>query len=326
MEIRNRIKALEYIHTRDLVAHPGNWREHPKAQADALLGILQEVGIAGALLAYRSERQGGALVVIDGHLRKDAAPQKWPVLILDVDDSEADYLLATHDPLAAMATADAGALDALLSSVNSGAAAVTAMLAELAESAGLYEPSEGGYDDEPLSLAPSVTLAERFLVPPFSVLDARQGYWQDRKRAWIALGIESELGRGGGGVPPPHPPTVTQTPDGSLNYSGTPGQHARFDRQRQPGTLGAIAPNEGGENGILTRSGKYARDPNAIPGGSPRDAATLGKDGKTVRGDGKGRPLKRGGAHGAGNERHDKTAQAIGRPSGKAGEGEAGSG
>ena len=41
------------------------------------------------------------------------------------------------------------------------------------------------------------TLAERFGVPPFSVLDARQGYWQDRKRAWLALGIQSELGRGG---------------------------------------------------------------------------------------------------------------------------------
>jgi hypothetical protein len=41
------------------------------------------------------------------------------------------------------------------------------------------------------------TLAERFGVPPFSVLDARQGYWQERKRAWLALGIQSELGRGG---------------------------------------------------------------------------------------------------------------------------------
>lgn len=40
-------------------------------------------------------------------------------------------------------------------------------------------------------------LAERFLVPPFSVLDARQGYWQERKQAWLLLGIQSELGRGG---------------------------------------------------------------------------------------------------------------------------------
>jgi DNA modification methylase len=40
------------------------------------------------------------------------------------------------------------------------------------------------------------TLRERFIVPPFSILDARQGYWQARKRAWISLGIQSELGRG----------------------------------------------------------------------------------------------------------------------------------
>lgn len=40
------------------------------------------------------------------------------------------------------------------------------------------------------------TLAERFGVPPFSVLDARQGYWQERKRAWLSLGLKSEEGRG----------------------------------------------------------------------------------------------------------------------------------
>ena len=40
------------------------------------------------------------------------------------------------------------------------------------------------------------TLAERFGVPPFSVLNAREGPWQERKRAWLALGIQSELGRG----------------------------------------------------------------------------------------------------------------------------------
>jgi hypothetical protein len=42
------------------------------------------------------------------------------------------------------------------------------------------------------------SLQDRFIVPPFSVLDARQGYWQERKRQWLAIGIQSELGRGGG--------------------------------------------------------------------------------------------------------------------------------
>jgi DNA modification methylase len=38
-------------------------------------------------------------------------------------------------------------------------------------------------------------LSDRFIIPPFSVLDTRQGIWQDRKRYWLSLGIKSELGR-----------------------------------------------------------------------------------------------------------------------------------
>ena len=41
-------------------------------------------------------------------------------------------------------------------------------------------------------------LSDRFMIPPFTVLNAREGWWQNRKRAWLALGIKSELGRGGG--------------------------------------------------------------------------------------------------------------------------------
>lgn len=39
------------------------------------------------------------------------------------------------------------------------------------------------------------SLNDRFIIPPFSVFDTRQGYWQDRKDKWKALGIKSELGR-----------------------------------------------------------------------------------------------------------------------------------
>jgi len=40
-------------------------------------------------------------------------------------------------------------------------------------------------------------LADKFIIPPFTILDTRQGYWQDRKRTWIDLGISSEVGREG---------------------------------------------------------------------------------------------------------------------------------
>jgi hypothetical protein len=42
---------------------------------------------------------------------------------------------------------------------------------------------------------PPQKLTERFVIPPFTTLDARQAYWKDRKRAWLGLGIKSEIGR-----------------------------------------------------------------------------------------------------------------------------------
>lgn len=70
---------------------------------------------------------------------------------------------------------------------------------ELATLRQAYEGKDGG------SASPGTgqTLLERFLVPPFSVLDSRQGYWQDRKRAWIALGIRGEETREGILLPKP---------------------------------------------------------------------------------------------------------------------------
>jgi 1-aminocyclopropane-1-carboxylate deaminase/D-cysteine desulfhydrase-like pyridoxal-dependent ACC family enzyme len=42
----------------------------------------------------------------------------------------------------------------------------------------------------------SGNMLREFIVPPFSVLDTSQAYWLERKRAWLSLGIQSELGRG----------------------------------------------------------------------------------------------------------------------------------
>jgi 16S rRNA G966 N2-methylase RsmD len=40
-----------------------------------------------------------------------------------------------------------------------------------------------------------ILLRDKFLEPPFSVLDTRQGSWQNRKRRWKSLGMKSEIGR-----------------------------------------------------------------------------------------------------------------------------------
>ncbi len=58
----------------------------------------------------------------------------------------------------------------------------------------LLDPSAGPVLGD-TSGTDKASLLERFGVPPFSVLDARQGYWQERKNRWLAQGIASADGR-----------------------------------------------------------------------------------------------------------------------------------
>ena len=134
--IRDRIKEFRRVPARDLLDHDGNPRRHPQAQRDALRGVLEQVGIADAMVAYHSERNGGRLTLIDGHLRKQDYDLDWPTLILDVTDEEADLLLASHDPLGALAEYDRPRLDALLQEVRAKSPAVVGMLKDLAKKAG----------------------------------------------------------------------------------------------------------------------------------------------------------------------------------------------
>jgi hypothetical protein len=91
--IRDRIVELRRVAARELIPNPRNWRRHPARQAAALRGVLEEVGYADALLAR--ELPDGRLMLVDGHLRAETTPdQLVPVLVLDVDEAEANKLLA----------------------------------------------------------------------------------------------------------------------------------------------------------------------------------------------------------------------------------------
>jgi hypothetical protein len=50
-------------------------------------------------------------------------------------------------------------------------------------------------EEEQESLTNPKKLLDRFIIPPFSVLDTKQGVWQQRKNYWLSLGIKSEEGR-----------------------------------------------------------------------------------------------------------------------------------
>ena len=138
MKIRDRIRELRRVPASELRPNPKNWRTHPEAQANALKGLLAEVGIADAVLVR--ELEDGSLMLLDGHLRAETLGDELvPCLVLDVDEAEGDKVLATLDPLAAMAEADKVKLDAILREIDTGSAEVQEMLAALADDAGLYQ-------------------------------------------------------------------------------------------------------------------------------------------------------------------------------------------
>ena len=139
--LRTRITGMQFLKGTDLQDHTGNFRTHPQHQREALGGVLREVGIAGALLVYQSERQGG-LTVIDGHLRKGDYPgQEWPCLMTDLDDAEADYMLLMHDELGRQAEREKAAVQALMERVQSGEAGVQALIAKMGYDIGVLVPA-----------------------------------------------------------------------------------------------------------------------------------------------------------------------------------------
>lgn len=131
MNIRDRIRELRRVPADSLRPNPKNWRTHPEAQANALRGALAEVGWAEAVVAR--EMPDGTLMLIDGHLRAETVGSATiPVLVVDVTEAEADKLLATLDPLAALAGVDDERLRDLLATVDTDSEALRAMLDGLA--------------------------------------------------------------------------------------------------------------------------------------------------------------------------------------------------
>jgi hypothetical protein len=134
---RNRVVGFTQKPANQFTANALNFRRHPNNQRDAFRGLVSELGFAGAVLENVTTGN-----LIDGHLRIEEAlsvDENMPIPCVQVELSEAEekLLLASYDPLSAMATVDKEVLDALLREVSTGDAAVQEMLSKLAEDNGL---------------------------------------------------------------------------------------------------------------------------------------------------------------------------------------------
>lgn len=184
MNWQNRIVGSGEESPDQLLANPRNFRVHPQAQQAALSGVLAEVGWVQQVIVNR--RTGH---LIDGHLRVALAMREHapavPVLYVDLDEGEEALILATLDPLSAMAATDTAQLDALLREVHSGEAAVQEMLAGLAENAGLYV--------QPESPAPLIPDDEVRLLEDAPVRAAPGDIWAlGEHRLWCGNACDAE--------------------------------------------------------------------------------------------------------------------------------------
>jgi hypothetical protein len=141
---RNRIVDFGTMRADQFQAHPRNWRTHPPAQRRALATSLNKVGWVGAVLV---NRQTGHL--LDGHERLWQALEQGddtpvPYIEVDVSEDEEHLILATLDPIGAMAETDAEMLAGLLAELGDvpefDDADISALLAEIGRS--VTEPGE----------------------------------------------------------------------------------------------------------------------------------------------------------------------------------------
>lgn len=129
---RNRIVGQGEVDPASLVPNPKNFRRHPARQRRVLSAVIEDVGFIQDVIVNR--RTGRML---DGHLRVELAiAQKQPAIpvkYVDLAEHEEALVLATFDPVGALAYLDMEAMGHLRDVLaNDAAEPIADLLEELA--------------------------------------------------------------------------------------------------------------------------------------------------------------------------------------------------
>lgn len=181
-----------------------NPRQHDERNRQAIRDSIGSFGFKGIVLVDRDYE------IIAGHGAADEAKQlgyeKLPIMVAtDLDRLDAQALRIVDNQTTDLSTWDVEGLLSQLDALRESGYKTDSlgfdpdMLDELADELSGNGEGDGGEGDGDDGGQPG-SLSDQFLMPPFSVLDTRQGYWQDRRRAWLSLGIQSEVGRETGGA------------------------------------------------------------------------------------------------------------------------------
>lgn len=168
-----------------LKPHPKNANEHPEDQVERLAEILAYQGWRSPIKV--SKRSG---FITAGHGRILAARfMGWTQAPVNYQDYESED----------QEIADVHADNAIAAWAQLDFAKINDQLKDFDPQFNVDLLGIRNFEIEPLDKlnldGDSLKLSDRFVAPPFSVLDAKQGYWKVRKDHWMSLGIKSEIGR-----------------------------------------------------------------------------------------------------------------------------------
>jgi DNA modification methylase len=143
---RSRITGSGILKVADAVANPLNFRLHPAAQSQALAASLDNVGWVQQVVVNTTTGN-----LLDGHLRVELARQRGeselPCLFVELSAEEERLVLASLDPIAAMAGADRAKLQELLTSIQSEDEQVRGLLEQVARQQHIELSTAGGLVD-----------------------------------------------------------------------------------------------------------------------------------------------------------------------------------
>lgn len=140
MEIENRIIGHGDEPLDNILFNPRNWRIHPLNQQNALKGVLEKVGWVQNVII--NKRTGN---LVDGHMRCQLAMREGqktvPVTYIDVSEEDEAVILATLDPVGAMAGTDKDKLNDLFGMIDADNAELNGLIDEIGKREGIVEIS-----------------------------------------------------------------------------------------------------------------------------------------------------------------------------------------
>lgn len=145
MSWKNRIVDERDVPPGDLVPNPQNWRRHPNYQLNALQAVLDEVGWVQRVIVNETTGR-----LIDGHARvaQSIAQNEplVPVIYVRLSEDEENLVLATLDPISALAQSDIEAQRELIDSVETENESLINLIASMRISDPEFKPGDG--DDQ----------------------------------------------------------------------------------------------------------------------------------------------------------------------------------